>query len=145
MLASLPPVNWTWVLLGALSFVVVSAGGLAVVRVLLIRMPPDYFSRSRSRTSWMDAHPVLRWAGLILKNAIGAALVVLGIVLSMPGVPGPGFLTILLGVTLMDFPGKRRLERWLIGRPSILQPVNRLRERHGKAPLVMDHLPAPRE
>ena len=145
MIATLPPLNWSWVLLGALSFVVVSIGGVAVLRALLIRLPADYFSRSRSRMSWMDAHPVLRWGGLILKNTAGAALVVLGIVLSVPGVPGPGFLTILLGVTVMDFPGKRRLERWLIGRPSILQPVNRLRERHGKPPLVMDHLAASHE
>jgi len=53
-------------------------------------------------------------------------LVVLGIIMALPGVPGPGILTIVLGVMLLNFPGKRRLERWLIRRPMVLSAMNRL-------------------
>jgi hypothetical protein len=132
--------NWSWVLLWVLVAMALSAGGIAVVTALLIRLPASYFSESYSHRFWKDAHPVLRWTALILKNIIGAVLVAFGIVLAMPGVPGPGILTILLGVTLMDLPGKRRLEKWLIGRPQIIAAVNRLRHRHGKPPFVLSLL-----
>ena len=69
---------------------------------------------------------------LILKNIVGAAVVLLGIVLTLPGVPGPGILTILLGMMMMDFPGKRRFERWLISRPGVFAALNRLRQRYGR-------------
>ena len=74
---------------------------------------------------------------IILKNASGIALVALGFVLSLPGIPGQGLLTILLGVMLLDFPGKRRLERRLVGMPRVFDRVNRLRARFGKPPLVL--------
>ena len=62
----------------------------------------------------------------------------LGIVLSLPGVPGQGLLTILLGIMIMDFPGKDRLEQKLLSRPSIVNAINRLRGRFNKPPLVLN-------
>jgi hypothetical protein len=49
----------------------------------------------------------------VLRNVIGYALIALGIVLSIPFVPGQGLLTILVGLSLADWPGKRRFFRWL--------------------------------
>jgi hypothetical protein len=66
---------------------------------------------------------------------LGVILLLLGLVLSLPLVPGPGFVLILLGVSLMDFPGKRRLELWILRTPSVLHPINRLRVRLGRPPL----------
>jgi len=37
----------------------------------------------------------------------------LGATLSLPGVPGPGFVFLLLGVVLADFPSKHRLVEWV--------------------------------
>jgi hypothetical protein len=132
-----PSLNWNWVLLGSLAFLALSVGGVALVGVLLTRLPATYFSEPRPRAFWIDTQPVLRWTVLLVKNIIGAVLVALGIILAMPGVPGPGILTILVGIMLIDFPGKRRLECWLIGRPKILVAVNRMRQRYGKAPFVL--------
>ena len=56
---------------------------------------------------------------MIVKNLVGGILVGLGVLLAPPGVPGPGILMMLIGVVLLDFPGKRRLEQWLINRPTI--------------------------
>jgi hypothetical protein len=42
----------------------------------------------------------------------------MGIILALPGVPGQGILTVLIGVMLLEFPGKRRLERAIVGRPT---------------------------
>jgi hypothetical protein len=133
------PTVWDLAILGFGVFVVGSVGGALVVGVLVVRLPADYFRQDRSDNLWIDRHPAVRWTGIILKNLLGALVVGLGIILSMPGVPGPGILTILLGVMLLDFPGKRRLERWLITRQHGLGPVNRLRRRYGRAPFDLDH------
>jgi hypothetical protein len=62
-------------------------------------------------------------------------LVLLGVALSLPGVPGQGLITILIGVMLLDFPGKRELERKIISRPAVLSNVNKLRNKFSRPPL----------
>jgi hypothetical protein len=56
-------------------------------------------------------------------------LVVAGLVMLV--VPGQGLLTIVVGLMLLDFPGKYRLERWLATRPKVWQSINWLRRRAG--------------
>jgi hypothetical protein len=48
--------------------------------------------------------------------------------------PGQGVLTVLIGVTLLDFPGKQRLEARIVGHRRVLGKVNSLREKFGKPP-----------
>ncbi|MEX2120739.1 MAG: PGPGW domain-containing protein [Pirellulales bacterium] len=135
---SLLELTWSDLAWGLLVFVVTSVGGLLLVGFLLTRLPATYFCSSRPRGFWVNGHPLLRWTGLILKNIAGVLIVILGIVLSMPALPGPGILTILIGVLLLDFPGKRRLERWLVSRRRVLNSINRLRRKYGKPPLVLE-------
>ena len=71
------------------------------------------------------------------RNLIGLLLVVGGIVLMIPGVPGPGFLILAIGVTLLDVPGKRRMELRLLQNPRVLRALNRVRARFGRPPLVV--------
>lgn len=126
------------ILLGVLIFVISSVGGLAIVGLIVVKLPADYFSPSRKREFLTGRHPFLRVTGLVLKNLAGIVVVALGVVLSTPGIPGPGILTFLIGIMLLDFPGKRRLERWMVCRPRVNQSINRLRARYGKPPLVLD-------
>ena len=58
------------------------------------------------------------------------------IVFSLPGVPGQGILTVVVGILLMDFPGKKRLERRIIGIPRVLEAINRLRRNRGREPMI---------
>src|SRR5262244_3096187 len=97
-------VKWKMILLGLLAFIVISALGFAAVRAVLIRLPADYFSNANRHAFWAGAHPIVRWTGVILKNILGGALAVAGLVLALPGVPGPGLLVVVLGLALMDFP-----------------------------------------
>ena len=73
--------------------------------------------------------------GLILKNTVGALLLVVGI--AMLVLPGQGILTILMGLMLSDVPGKRRLELWLVKRPPVLRALNWMREKGGKEPFEL--------
>ena len=111
---------------------------LAVVSVVLVKLPATYFADQHSREFMAARHPVTRLAARIAKNVLGVVLVVVGVILSLPGVPGQGLLTVLIGLMLLDFPGKRRLERRIVGHPRILREVNRLRARFGRPPLVLD-------
>jgi hypothetical protein len=47
----------------------------------------------------------------------------------------------LIGISMLDFPGKRKVEAKLIGQPTVRSVINSLRKRRGKPPLVLapDH------
>lgn len=118
-------------------FLVTFAANLALVSLILVKIPADYFKQSHTKFLHNQT-PVVRVLAIIGKNLVGVILVVLGILLSLPGVPGQGVLTILLGVMLLDFPGRRRFEHWIVSSPKVFNTVNKLRNRFDKPPLVLD-------
>jgi hypothetical protein len=126
------------VILAISLFLVTFAASVGIISFILVKIPPNYFQESYSRTFWVDRSPAVRWAGLIGKNVLGILLVLLGIVMSLPGIPGQGVLTILLGIMLLDLPGKRRLEQKILKQPKIMEKINALRHKFSKPPLVLD-------
>src|SRR4051812_40088323 len=135
-LTNLLPDGWTAWHLAALSVglgVSMAAASPFVVGYVLARLPADYFVNPDAQRP-IDRHPVLKVLAVATRNAIGYFLIALGAVLSLPGVPGQGLLTILMGVMLIDFPGKHRFQWWLVTRRPILIAVNRLRARAGQPP-----------
>jgi UPF0716 family protein affecting phage T7 exclusion len=130
--------TWQKVLMGGGLFLLSFAISTALVSIALVKLPANYFHSSHAREFFESDNRAIRWAGVILKNLLGVALIVIGVVLSLPGIPGPGFVTILLGLVMLDIPGKRPLETRLIRRPAVLQSINRLRKRFGKEPLILD-------
>ena len=52
--------------------------------------------------------------------------------------PGQGILSLLVGVILCDFPGKRKVERKIIERPLVLSTINRIRARYNRPLIVLD-------
>lgn len=131
-------ITWHSVLLSALLFLVTFTASLAIVSFIMVKIPPDYFHEGRPRDLWGNRHPIVRFLGILGKNVLGLLLVVLGVLMSIPGVPGQGILTILLGIMLLDFPGKRKLEHQLVSRPQVLKTINKLRHRFGKPNLVLE-------
>lgn len=125
------------VLLALGIFALTVVGSLGVVAVVLVRLPANYFHPDYA-SPLRQEHPIVRWAGLIVKNTVGAILVLIGLLLSLPGIPGQGVLTILIGLMLLNFPGKRRLERRLVSHPSVLAAINGVRARFGKPPLSLE-------
>jgi len=134
----LAAMSWRGFLIGALIFVGTFFINLAIVSFILVKIPANHFSKSRKTKFWSGPRPMLHAAGVIGKNIGGVLLVALGIVLSLPGLPGQGLLTVLLGIMLLDFPGKHRLEQKLLSRPSIVNAINRLRARFDKPPLELN-------
>lgn len=109
-------------------WILLTAGSLIVVVRVALALPPDYFERGpETPRAWT--------VGRLGRNVAGLFLVAVGALLTVPGVPGQGLLTMLVGVLLVDFPRRRRLERALLRRPGVLPALNALRGRFGRPPL----------
>jgi hypothetical protein len=108
---------------------------LGIVGLVVISLPPMYFVGAtppvgdRSSGVW----PGVRRSA---RNVVGVVVVVLGLLLSVPGVPGQGLLTVLVGLLLIDLPGRHRLVRWLVRRRGVLAGLNRMRVRLGRPALL---------
>src|SRR5687767_15413406 len=133
----LPELTWGNIGLGALVVVVTFVVATGVVSFVVVKLPATYFHPDHDREILKDKHPAIRWAGIIGKNLAGVILIALGVVMSAPGIPGPGLVTILFGVMLVDFPGRRLLEHKIVSRPAVQKTINNLRERFGKKPIKL--------
>ncbi len=101
----------------------------------LTTIPPDYFMRKHTPLeTWRRTRPALWWTLVIGKNLLGSLFILAGLVMLFT--PGQGVLTLLMGIALMDFPGKQRFERAIIRRPTVLKLVNGIRSRANRPPLV---------
>ncbi|HVF46098.1 MAG TPA: hypothetical protein VNA17_00880 [Pyrinomonadaceae bacterium] len=125
-------------LLGAGVFVCSLLISFLAIGVVMVKIPANYFSSHYKQDFLPNSSWAVRWGAVIAKNIFGVFLIILGILLSLPGVPGQGILTILLGLIMIDIPGKRPLEARIIKRPAVLAAVNNLRQRYAKPPLVLD-------
>lgn len=117
-----------WVL--ALLSIAIFIATLVIVPWLLLRIPADYFSHPRPKLARTGSGFVLALA----KNTLGYFFIAIGVFMLI--LPGQGLLAILVGIMLANFPGKYRLERWIISRPPVWRSVNWLRRRAGRAPLI---------
>lgn len=126
------PLLW-W--LGALS-TVTFLGTLIVVPLLIVRIPADYFLRDQQKPrDGRRQHPVARLSGFVLKNLFGLIFVLVGV--AMLVLPGQGILTILIGLMLMNFPGKQTLEQRLVQQPTVLRALNWIRAKANQPALIV--------
>lgn len=123
---------WWLLLVSIVSFVAT----IVAVPMLLVRLPADYFAHDRRQPLMRTRqHVLVRILLILVKNTVGAILIMIGLLLLFT--PGQGILTMLVGLMLMNYPGKYRLERWLISRPAVYSSVNWLRQRAHREPLIL--------
>lgn len=107
--------------------------GVIVIPWIMVEMPADAFTNFK-RYSWLDKKPAsVRIPFRILKNLLAFGLILLGAVMFVT--PGPGMFPILLGVLLADFPGKLKLQRWILSKPYVMNSMNWLRRKFRRPPL----------
>jgi len=127
------PAFW-WLLGSSVAFFLITLIGAPM---LAVRIPPDYFAKGkRAKDPGRKLPPPVRPVFKIGKNVLGAILIVAGIVMLV--LPGQGVFAILIGLMLVDFPGKRRAIRWIVSRPTVFRSINKLRRRYGRPPLVVE-------
>ncbi|MFK7995155.1 MAG: PGPGW domain-containing protein [Granulosicoccus sp.] len=98
---------------------------------LVAQLPDDYLLQLKSR---QHRHPVVRMCVDIIRTLLGFTLIVFGLVMLV--IPGPGLITLLMGISIARFPGKRRLLRYIASRESVFNSLNWMRRRHGKPALL---------
>lgn len=111
-------------------------GGLAATGYVLLRLPADYFANSLSpNPKRRFKHPILHLTWSITHNLIGAGLVAAGV--AMLFLPGQGLLTLIVGLMLVDFPGKRRISLELIRRWHLIEGANKWRTHYKRPPFEL--------
>lgn len=122
---------WMWWLFG------LSVGSLLLTIVLMpgfvARLPEDYLVAPKDK---YKKHGAKAWALRIGKNALGIVFLAAGVAMLI--LPGQGLLTVLVGLLLVDFPGRRKLVRKIVKRPKIKAFLDRMRQKRGKPPLLVD-------
>lgn len=128
----------TWgAILGSIAlFIVTFTISILLVAVVVVKIPANYFSSNYQRDFLPNSSWITRWGAVVAKNIVGAVLVVAGVVMLIG--PGQGVLTILIGLIMLDIPGKRPLEARIIKRPAVLAAINNLRAKYDKPPLELD-------
>jgi hypothetical protein len=126
---------WWW---GGIS-VVMFLGTILVVPFLVARIPADYFVRPRRRMDFRHQKEEQHWLRYVLtkvfKNLLGWLLILAGAV--MLALPGQGLLTMLLGLTLIDFPKKRELECLFVQQRQVHRAIDWIRTKANRPPLQL--------
>ena len=114
--------------------IVMTLATVASILMLLISLPSDYFTRKKQVSRIKN--PVLRLFLRFLRNVCGIVFLIAGFIMLFT--PGQGILSLLVGIILCDFPGKRRVERKIVARPRVLSVINRIRARYKRPLIVLD-------
>ena len=116
------------------SSILIFAFSLIGISWLVAQIPENYFLHETRRPSlWKVKTPILRLIILIIKNVLGAFLIIGGLMMLV--LPGQGLLTIVTGFLFVDYPGKFKLERKMVAYPAIFNSLNWIRAKSNKAPL----------
>jgi hypothetical protein len=121
---------WLAILSGALSLLLALAGF-----TLLVKLPEDHFLRMAENPASGRPRRPSPLALVIIRNLVGIGILLVGVVMALPLVPGPGLILVVIGLSLTSFPGKRKLEMKLLSAPLALGLVNWLRSKAGRPPL----------
>ena len=103
---------------------------IATLPFLIATIPDDYFMQEKRPKNPSNLPWPLVISIKLAKNLIGLTLLLAGI--AMLVLPGQGVLTLLMGLILLDYPGKFQLERKMVSYPAVLSAMNWMRRKRGR-------------
>ena len=126
------------------SSILIGLGGLSVLILVfsiagmgwfIAQIPEDYFIHNKRQAKhWNKYSSQARIAIIIFKNIFGGIMLLGGLFLLV--LPGQGLLTMIIGLLLIDYPGKFQLEQKIISIPSIFRSLNWFRAKARKPNLL---------
>lgn len=122
-------------LLSLLSFAV----SLVCVPWLLNRLPKDFFTgkaRQQRMRRRREQHPLMMVIIWIIRHCAGLILFAAG--LTMLFMPGQGILTILLALSLMDFPGRYKFITLIVQQQDVRRALDWVRRKGGMELFTLD-------
>lgn len=121
-----------WLAVIGVGSVVLFIGSMFVAVYMLLRLPQNYFLYEQRSGQWQNLHP-LAWLSLkVVRN--GAGIVVIAAGIAMLVLPGQGVLTIVVGLSLIDMPFKRRVLQYLLKDRHVRGTLNWIRRRFHRPP-----------
>ena len=127
---------------------VASIAYFVLVSYIITQMDKRYFIRkitlnkTSSSSMLINSAHINGWDSSVsyllkfIKIIGGIVLLICGI--AMLVLPGQGLLTILIGLSLLPFPGKNKLEQNLLARKSVQSSLNWIRIKANKEPFIFD-------
>jgi len=123
--------QFLWIIISSLMLML---SVVIIVPFILINLPVDYFSFKKNIGMINKLTFPYNFIMVGLKNGMGFILVCFGVILLF--IPGQGLLTIFAGLMLMNFPGKRSLELYIVGKKPVLNAINWIRVKADKEKIV---------
>lgn len=105
-----------------------------IVPLIINRLRDDFFLHLHEHKKLEDQHPVIFILLRVLRYSSGTLLLIAGILMLF--LPGQGILTIILGFSLLDFPGKQKAVDKLIRLHPIQKGLNWIRKKGDKTPFL---------
>ena len=121
-------------LLGLLSLMTF-IGSLIAIPWIIGRLPVDYFILHRKQVEERHRmHPLAAKFVFAARNVIGILFLFAGVAMLI--LPGQGIITILIGISFMDFPKKNMMVDYLVKRPEVVRVLNWIRRKEKKPPFI---------
>jgi hypothetical protein len=112
-----------------------------VVSYIIIQMDKRHFIRKQNVAEDTITLPHLTLINSNVANVIIVAKVIVGVCLLLIGLvmlvlPGQGLITMLIGFSLLPFPGKDKMEQSILSRKSVRTSLNWIRIKAKKDPFI---------
>lgn len=105
--------------------------GALATPYLIGLIPSDYFVQQKNYK--FQIHGFWHGIGLLVRTFFGLILFLAGVIMLFT--PGQGILSMVIGLSLMEFPGKHKLEYQLASHDPTFNALNWLRKKANKPPL----------
>lgn len=121
---------------------VASIAYFIVISCIITQMDKRYFIRKKNSGDDSSAphltsiNSSVTYVVKIAKIIVGLYLLACGIVMLF--LPGQGLITMLIGLSLIPFPGKNKIEQNILSRKSVRSSLNWIRIKANKEPFIFD-------
>ena len=117
-------------IVSSLSFVL----SLLIIPIAVCRLDDAFFLHIHEPKVSKDEHPLMFILLKTLRYSLGGILILAGVLMLF--LPGQGMLTIILGASLLDFPGRKKTIDSVLRRQSIQKSLNWIRKKGSKPPFI---------
>lgn len=116
---------------------------LIVISYIITQMDKRYFIRKKISADDARKKPHLTLMNSSVNCVVNVVKIIVGLYLLVCGIvmlvlPGQGLVTMLIGLSLIPFPGKNKIEQNILSRKSVRSSLNWIRIKANKEPFIFD-------
>ena len=113
------------------------------ISYIITQLNKRYFIRRQISAVDVSVPPHLKWINSNVTKLVNMAKIIVGVSFLLIGLvmlvlPGQGLITILIGISLLPFPGKNKMEKNILSRKSVRSSLNWIRIKANKEPFIFD-------